>query len=487
MNIIIFLILGFLTSLLFPPYFFFPLGFIIFPILCIYIEKKFSKSQLKLIFINIFSFGFTFFGSLLFWMKNPFFIFEETKNYFFLTIFLIILFALIFTIIFLLILSLRNYFPIILIIPFIFIFTEYFISIFFYGFPWITFSLIISSNDYLLLFIKNYGTFITSYLVVQIFCLPYLFIFTKSFKNNIKFILYFLFFPIILGVFINMVSNQKNIILNKKINIEIFQLNFKNTANESELQNRLDIIIDNIKNSNSELLIFAENNYPYLIKNFLLNAIQYNIKKNQTVVIGGTRLDKKNYYNSLFNISSSNISYYDKKILVPFGEFLPLRNLLSFMTPITGPSDYSKGNNLRLIHINNNLSYIPIICYEIIYYWKLINNVNYKSNFIVNITNDIWFGKYLGPYQHFYLSKLRAAEFNKPLIRVSNNGISGIIDHNGQILSKINLNNIENKKYKLSINDRKNFYKTHNILKLYFITFFVLFILYKFIKRNEHK
>ena len=83
-----------------------------------------------------------------------------------------------------------------------------------------------------------------------------------------------------------------------------------------------------------------------------------------------------------------------------------------------------------------------MICYEIVFYWKLLNKSNYKSDFIVNITNDFWFGKYSGPYQHFYLTKIRAAEFNKPIIRVSNNGISAVIDNNGKILNNTELNKI---------------------------------------------
>ena len=74
---------------------------------------------------------------------------------------------------------------------------------------------------------------------------------------------------------------------------------------------------------------------------------------------------------------------------------------------------------------------------------ETLNKFNNKSHFIVNITNDFWFGDYLGPYQHFYLTKIRAAEFNKPIIRVSNNGISAVIDNNGAILNITQLNKLK--------------------------------------------
>ena len=183
------------------------------------------------------------------------------------------------------------------------------------------------------------------------------------------------------------------------------------------------------------------------------------------------------------NITKSNVTYFDKKILVPFGEFLPLRNSLSFLETIVGPNDYTKGKIKRIINLQNNISYIPVICYEIVFYWTLINKFNYKSNFIVNITNDFWFGDYLGPYQHFYLTKIRAAEFNKPVIRVSNNGISAVIDKNGNILNKTKLNTTANFKHKLLFEENNNFVSFHSILKIYFFIIFILTTFY-YLRKN---
>ena len=97
------------------------------------------------------------------------------------------------------------------------------------------------------------------------------------------------------------------------------------------------------------------------------------------------------------------------------------------MEIIAGSTDFALGEGQRIVGINDELNFIPAICYEIIFFWKLINDENNNADFIINLTNDSWFGQLSGPYQHFYLSRLRAAEFNKPLIRVSNNGISAAI------------------------------------------------------------
>ena len=113
------------------------------------------------------------------------------------------------------------------------------------------------------------------------------------------------------------------------------------------------------------------------------------------------------------------------------------------MNIIAGSTDFNIGSIARYIEIDNEINFIPVICYEIIFFWKLINNKNLHSDLIVNITNDSWFGNLIGPYQHFYLSKMRSAEFNKPLIRVSNNGISAIFSQDGKILKASKLNKKE--------------------------------------------
>ena len=149
-----------------------------------------------------------------------------------------------------------------------------------------------------------------------------------------------------------------------------------------------------------------------------------------------------------------------------------------------GQNDYSKGKVERIINLSDNISFIPVICYEIVFYWKLLNKFNNKGNFIVNITNDFWFGDYLGPYQHFYLTKIRAAEFNKPIIRVSNNGISAVIDNNGAVLNKTEFNKAENFKHKLLFKENNNFVNFHSIFKIYLFIIFTLTTFY-YLRKND--
>ena len=484
MTILTYLILGLLTSLLFPPYFFLPLGFIIFPCLCFLLESnKEYKSNLN-IFKNISFFGFGFFISYLFWIKNPFFVFEETKNFFLVFILLIIFLSVILSLISTIILKLGKNIPIIFLIPFMLTISEYIISFLFYGFPWFTFSLIISSNAYLLFLLKSFGTLISSYLIIQIYCIPFIFLTKVKFKKEIRFLLLFIALPIICLMISNFNSEKKDL-KTETINLEIFQLNFKNNDNFLTADKKLTTIIKHIKESEADLLIFGENNFPYLLDDLELKFIKKTLKEDQILIIGATRYENNKYYNSLMNITSKKVTYFDKKILVPFGEFLPLRDKLTFLESIVGPNNYSKGKIKRIINLPNNVSYIPVICYEIVFYWKLINNFNFKSNFIINITNDFWFGEYLGPYQHLYLTKIRAAEFNKPIIRVSNNGISALIDNHGRIINNTNLNKTENFKHRLLLKENNNFLNFHFIFKIYFLIIFILINFYYWRKNAE--
>ena len=144
------------------------MGFIILPYLCHIIDTNYHKLNKKIIFKSSFAFGFCFFIFFLFWMHNPFFIFEETKNLFYSFIFVVIFFALIISIISTIIITYNKIIPVPFLLPVVFIISEYVISVLAYGFPWINFSLIISSNEYILFFIKNYGTLVTSYVIIQV-------------------------------------------------------------------------------------------------------------------------------------------------------------------------------------------------------------------------------------------------------------------------------------------------------------------------------
>ena len=483
MTIFIFLIAGFLTSLILPPYFIYPLGFLIFPFLCLFLEKELPKLNKIKFFTYCFIFGLAFFGNFLVWIKNPFFIFEETKYLVVLSIFLLIFLSAIFSLIFTFIIYFNKQISPLFLVPIVFVSTEFIISNILSGFPWVTFSLIVSNIEFFSYCLRYFGTLFTSYLVLQIYCVPYYFLSNNN-KLNKFFLLIIISIPLfLLIIFINL--NFKPSKNNQTVSVEIFQLNKDVYLEKDNLENDMNKILDLISKSESQLLIFAENNYPYLVNDFDFNKIINKLKKNQTVIIGGTRFEDNKYFNSMFVISEDGINYFDKIELVPFGEFLPFRKFLGFFKPISGENDYVPGNKERLINQEKNFSFIPVICYEIIFYWKLIDYKNRDSDMIINITNDLWFGNFYGPYQHLYIAKIRAAEFNKFLIRVSNNGISAIINNNGKIISKTKLFEQASFKEEITLYKNQNYSIIHKYFNIYLLLLFFIFIFINIKKSNE--
>ena len=129
-----------------------------------------------------------------------------------------------------------------------------------------------------------------------------------------------------------------------------------------------------------------------------------------------------------------NVSYiYDKIHLVPFGEYVPLRSLLFFVDKlVAGIGDYEPGD--KVIKANTAVgSFATFVCYEIIFPGLVRRFYSRDGDFIVTITNDAWFGRTAGPYQHFSMAVFRAIENRKPVLRAANTGISGYIDSSGRI------------------------------------------------------
>ena len=156
-----------------------------------------------------------------------------------------------------------------------------------------------------------------------------------------------------------------------------------------------------------------------------------------------TKNDKNLLFNSMaiFNNKLDLINVYNKINLVPFGEFIPIKNILSlvgFKTVTNNYQSFSKGKTRTPINIINNkidLNLLPLICYEIISSVRLSKDHNF--DYIINISEDGWFGNSIGPKQHFAHSIFRSVESGKYIIRSANNGISAIINPLGIIEQEV--------------------------------------------------
>jgi len=155
----------------------------------------------------------------------------------------------------------------------------------------------------------------------------------------------------------------------------------------------------------------------------------------------GTRITRA--YNSIYAIDhdGSVLSIYDKLHLVPFGEFLPFQDWMeklgfAQLTKVQG--GFIPGTGRRAMEIPNAPRALPLICYEAIFPDEVAARGD-RPGWIINLTNDGWFGISTGPYQHLQQARLRAIEQGLPVVRAANTGISAVIDPTGRIVARLGL------------------------------------------------
>ncbi|WP_419903073.1 apolipoprotein N-acyltransferase [Kiloniella sp.] len=153
---------------------------------------------------------------------------------------------------------------------------------------------------------------------------------------------------------------------------------------------------------------------------------------------GGIERKFKNSVHVL-NRSGDIVGTYDKFHLVPFGEYAPLRDWLPFIEKLTaGSSDFSPGPGPLTMSLPGVPPMSALVCYEIIFPGAVVDAFN-RPEWILNLTNDGWFGISSGPYQHLGMAQLRAVEEGIPVIRVANTGISASIDAYGRVVESVEL------------------------------------------------
>jgi len=198
------------------------------------------------------------------------------------------------------------------------------------------------------------------------------------------------------------------------------------------------------KSENADLIVWPESATPfYLFYNKApTQKVLDGIEKTDTdYLIGSPSVAGKKgnlaYYNSAYLISpgTKTISKYDKAHLVPYGEYVPFKKWLPFLGKIVAQvGDFRPGKAGKTVAWKQGALGVQI-CYEIIFPGLSRAMVKNDAVLLINITNDAWFGKTSGPYQHFSMTVFRAVENRRALARAANTGISGFIDPTGRILT----------------------------------------------------
>jgi apolipoprotein N-acyltransferase len=204
-----------------------------------------------------------------------------------------------------------------------------------------------------------------------------------------------------------------------------------------------------------DIVIWPETSVPFPLADSsdALGAIGALLPEGTSLVVGAGRIVDafnpdgefiaEHIYNSLLVIDDQGrvVSSYDKIHLVPFGEYLPFQDFLeSFgvmqMTGVRG--GFSVGAGPRVLNVPGAPPASPLICYEIIFPDEVVAT-GARPGWMLNATNDAWFGSSAGPYQHFHQAQVRAIEQGLPVARAANTGISAVIDPYGRILAEISL------------------------------------------------
>ena len=193
-------------------------------------------------------------------------------------------------------------------------------------------------------------------------------------------------------------------------------------------------------------VIWAETAVPYIIEKTpgLGKTLGLSLQPGGLLLTGAPRSsfgesNQRQLWNSVHVINPQGqiLATYDKFHLVPFGEFVPLRNFLPINKLTAGRQDFSPGPGIQTVKLSGLPPVSILICYEVIFSSRVV--ANERPAWLLNITNDAWFGRTSGPYQHFAAARLRSVEEGLPLVRVANTGISGVIDGYGRVVQSLGL------------------------------------------------
>jgi apolipoprotein N-acyltransferase len=197
------------------------------------------------------------------------------------------------------------------------------------------------------------------------------------------------------------------------------------------------------------VIIWPEAAPPFLLQQApeAVDQIGIMLGPNRALVTGNQRMvatnrDNSQFFNSLFVFARGGqlTAIYDKFHLVPFGEYMPMTELataLGFTKLVNFPGSFAAGDGPHTLEIPGAPQAGPLICYEILFPDAIVGET--RPGWLINVTDDSWFGPWAGPRQHLLTAQFRAIEQGLPIARAANTGISAVIDPYGRQIAKLDL------------------------------------------------
>ena len=456
------ILLGATTSLSLPPFNYLIINFITLGLFFAFLIKRSEKiKNKKLFFFYGWLFGFGYFITNLYWISISLTFDESFKFLIPLTLvlipaFLALFYGLISFLFF--IFKPKKIISSFFLFSLIFGFVEYIRGSILTGFPWNLIAYSFSNHLEILNITGVIGSYGFNLFCISLFISPVVFILRDK-RSDIWVCVFFFLMTVIFyfhGLHSHKYFNQTKInSLNYKVRVIGSNIKLDRFYYNIDPVTVIEDLIEISKPEKNEKIIFIwpEGILPGISQKKLVDykwLFEKNFNENHLLVLGinskSLKKGEVKYFNSLsiYDHNLKLLNSYNKINLVPFGEFLPLENILKkigFKVLTNNYQSYSKGSERNLIKINENnfaLKFLPLICYEIIYSGRIFKNSNF--DFIVNISEDGWFGKSIGPKQHFIHSIIRGIESGKYVLRSSNNGISAIINPLGEIEQEVGFN-----------------------------------------------
>lgn len=325
------------------------------------------------------------------------------------------------------------------------IISEFLRSILFTGFPWNLLAHTSAFSVELMQVVYLIGEFGLSFIIAYIGCLGYFILSDAHIINkrlHITCSIILILFSCLYGVY----RTNANPTQFSNIPVRIVQPSIPQEDKfdpEQEIDHLLSHVrlsINDADDHKDTIVVWPENAImvPYEYINRLFSTTD--VMQNLTILSGGFSFHDDDIHAALFGLSGSGdkIFEYHKSHLVPFGEYIPLKQYLPLEFLGVANINFTPDKTENIFYLEKfNLKIRPLICYEAIF----ADEINHEgADVLINVTNDAWYGNSSGPYQHLHMTRFRSIEAGLSLIRSANNGISAVIDPVGRIINHLPLN-----------------------------------------------